>query len=130
MALHPAAMVVRGGSVRDVPTLKEKVEEAIEDGYGACVSVFADVDKVDEESGMSLDELCRVSGLPHGKVQLSTPERLIGEGFEPQLDTSNDQGRTHHNVTFTQPVEESELLRFIGCFDEPVENPAAKRKPR
>ncbi|WP_373234890.1 hypothetical protein [Mycobacterium marinum] len=130
MALHPAAMVVRAGAIRDVLTLRRKVEKAIEDGLGACLSVFADVDRTDdEEAGMTLYHLCTVSEIPHNQVQLSTVARLVEQGFELELDTSADQARTHHNVTLGEPVAESELLKFIQCFGGPVPNPNPK-KPR
>lgn len=105
---------------------------SIDDGDGACVSVFCDVDKSEEHPGMTLDQLCRESGFPHGQIQLSTVARMEAQGFELLLDTSDGQARTHHNVNFREPVEESELLKFIECFDEPRLNPVPKtqRRPR
>lgn len=79
---------------------------------------------------MSLQELCRVSEIPHNKIQVSTAGRLQNSGFDIALDVSNDQAATHHSLTFTEPVEESELEKFIRCFDEPIPNPTPKRKPR
>src|SRR5262245_6088820 len=125
MVLHPAATVVRGGIVRDVDGLRRKVRKSIDDGDGPCISVFVDVDKSDDEDGMSLYQLCTDS-IPNKKIQLSTVGKLASAGFELELDTSGDQPRTHHNVTLKEPVEESELLRFIECFDEPVLNPNPK----
>jgi hypothetical protein len=130
MTLHPAAMVVRAGVVRDVETLKEKVEDAIDEGDGPTISVFCDVDRSEDDAGLSFEELCAVSEIPNGKVQLSTGARLEEAGFRLVLDTSDDQARTHYNVIVAEPVQESELLRFIECFDEPIPNPKPKRKPR
>ncbi len=126
MALHPTALVVRGGQTRDVEDLRQKVDIAIEDGEGACLCVFADVDKSDEGPGMTLRDLCHESGIPHGQVQLSTAAVLAEAGFNLELDTSGEQARTHHYVTLREPVEQSQLLQFIECFDEPVPNPVPK----
>lgn len=128
MALHPAAVVVRAGQVRDVDELMSKVLMSIEDGDGACISVFCDVDKTDAHPGMTLHRLCAESSIPNGQVQLSTVARVNAAGFELDLDTSDDQARTHHNVNLRAPVEESQLLEFIGCFDEPIANPVPKRQ--
>lgn len=127
MALHPGATVVRAGIVRDTETLMRKVTKSIDDGDGARLSVFVDVDKSDDQGGMSLHELCTVSEIPNGRIQLSTVDGLTSMGFELELDTSGGQARTHHNVTLKEPVEQSELLRFIECFDEPVPNPNPKK---
>ena len=74
MALHLDAVVVRGGTVRDVATLKTKVEEAIEDGDGPVISVFCDVTRTDTEA-MDLHELCAESDVVHTKVQVTTVSR-------------------------------------------------------
>lgn len=115
MPLHPDALVVRGGTARDVETLKTKVEEAIEDGDGAVISVFCDVKRTDTEE-MTLMELCDESEVIHGKVQVTTVGRLREQGFEPILDISNGQRFTHHHVTLAEPVQESTLQAFIGCL--------------
>ena len=90
MALYPDALVVRAGKVRDVETLKTKVEEAIEDGDGPVISVFCDVRRTETET-MSLYELCAESEVVHTKVQVTTVARLQAQGFEPILDISNGQ---------------------------------------
>lgn len=128
MALHRDALVIRGGNVRDVEALKGKVEDAIEDGDGAVISVFCDVTRTDNEA-MNLYELCAASEVAHTKVQVTTVSRLRKQGFEPILDISNGQRSTHHHVELSEPVQESELQAFIDCFDEPVDNPTGgKRK--
>ena len=119
---------------RDVQSLKDKVEDSIEEGDGPNISVFCDVDAfLDHNVGMSLEELCTVSEIPHGKVQLSTARRLEAAGFHLVLDTSGDQARTHFNVTVAEPVQESELSRFIECFDgtsgQPPRQEEAEMKP-
>lgn len=129
MTLHPEALVIRGGTVRDVKTLKTKIEEAIEDGDGAVISVFCDVRHTDNnDNGMGLEELCRVSNVVHTKVQLSTVSRLRAEGFSPELDVSDGQPFTHHHVTIEEPVQESRLETFIKCFDEPIANPTGGKR--
>ena len=128
MALHPDALVIRGGKVRDVETLREKVDEAIEDGDGAVVSVYCDLNRTDTDE-MTLAELCAASEIKHSKVQVTTVARLQAAGFEPILDTSDGQLFTHHHVALEEPVQESTLRAFIDCFDEPIANPAGgKRK--
>jgi hypothetical protein len=129
MPLHPDAMVVRGGTVRDVATLKTKVDEAIEDGDGAVISVFCDVNRTDTDA-MTLAELCAESEVIHTKVQVTTVARLQAQGFEPILDISNGQLLTHHHVVLAEPVQESTLQAFIDCFDEPVANPAGGKRKR
>src|ERR1700677_1024023 len=116
MALHPEALVVRGGMARDVGTLKTKVEEAIEDGDGAVISVFCDSKRSATDPGMSLHELCAESEVVHTKVQVTTVSRLREQGFEPILDVSNGQRFTHHHIGLAEPVQESQLAAFIGCF--------------
>lgn len=129
MALHSDALVVRAGTVRDVATLMAKVDDAIEDGDGAVISVFCDVKRTDDCEGMSLYELCAETEVIHGKVQVTTVARLREQGFEPILDISDGQQFTHHHVVVQEPVQESDLQRFIDCFDEPIANPTGgKRK--
>jgi hypothetical protein len=130
MALHPDALVVRGGTVRDVETLRTKVEDAIEDGDGAVISVFCDVKRADTEAPMTLHDLCAESDIVHTKVQVTTVSRLQVQGFEPILDISNEQRFTHHHVVLDEPVQESALQAFIDCFDEPVANPAGGKRKR
>jgi hypothetical protein len=101
MTLHPDALVVRGGTVRDVATLKTKVDEAIEDGDGAVISVFCDAKRTDTVA-MTLAELCAESEVIHTKVQVTTVARLQAEGFEPILDVSNGQRFTHHHVVLDE----------------------------
>lgn len=129
MALHPDALVVRAGKVRDIETLKTKVDEAIEDGDGAVISVFCDVRRTDSDA-MSLYELCAESEVVHTKVQVTTVSRLRAQGFEPILDISNGQRFTHHHIVLTEPVQESSLQAFIDCFDEAIANPAGGKRKR
>ncbi len=129
MTLHPDALVVRAGKVRDVETLKTKVEEAIEDGDGAVISVFCDVKRTETE-GMTLSALCAESEVVHTKVQVTTVARLRAQGFEPILDISNGQRFTHHHVALAEPVQESTLQAFIDCFDEPVANRTGGKRKR
>lgn len=129
MALHPDALVVRAGKVRDVPTLKEKVEEAIEDGDGPVISIFCDVKRTDTE-GMDLHDLCAESEVVHTKVQVTTVSRLREQGFAPILEISDGEPITHHHVVLTEPVQESRLQAFIDCFDEPVANPTGGKRKR
>lgn len=129
MPLHPDALVIRAGKVRDVETLKPKVEDAIEDGYGAVISVFCDVNRTDTEA-MTLAELCVQSDVAHTKVQVTTVARLREAGFEPILDTSEGQRLTHHHVALAEPLQESALQAFIDCFDEPVANPTGGKRKR
>lgn len=128
--LHPDAHVVRGGTIRSAAVLLEKVREAIEDGDGPVVSVFCDVDRSDDSAGLTLTELSTESDIPHSKLQVSTVGRLSAGGFALTLDVSNGQPRTHHHVTIGEPVEESTLVRFIECFDEPILNPTGGKVRR
>ncbi|AFC47929.1 hypothetical protein OCO_15660 [Mycobacterium intracellulare MOTT-02] len=130
MPLHSDALVVRAGKVRDVETLKEKVDEAIEDGDGAVISVFCDVRRTDNTEGMTLHELCAESEVVHTKVQVTTVARLREQGFEPILNVSNGQRFTHHHVVLADPVQESTLQAFIDCFGEPIANPAGGKRKR
>lgn len=113
--------------MRDVATLKTKVEEAIEDGDGAVISIFCDVNRTDTEA-MTLAELCAESEIIHTKVQVTTVSRLREQGFELILDISDGQRFTHHHVELVEPVQESTLQTFIDCFDEPVANPAGGKR--
>ena len=131
MPLHPDALVVRGGTIRDVETLKAKVEDAIEDGDGAVISVFCDVWRTGQHDGATLAQLCAASDVVHTKVQVTTVRRLREHGFEPELAISNGEPETHHHVVLEEPVQESTLRAFIDCFGEPVPNPTGgKRRSR
>jgi hypothetical protein len=129
MTLHPDALVVRGGTVRDFETLNRKVDEAIKDGDGPVISVFCDVTH-DDNGGMSLLQLCAVSDVVHSKVQVATVSRLRTQGFEPVLEVSNGEPFTHHHVVLAVPVEESNLRAFIDSFDEPIANPTGGKRGR
>jgi hypothetical protein len=130
MALHPDALVIRGGTIRDTAGLKRKVDMAIEDGDGPVISVFCDIQRSDDDPGMSLEALCRVSDVVHSKVQVTTTARLSDQGFTLVSDVSDGQPSTHHHVVLHEPVQESTLQAFIECFDEPVANPTGGKKRR
>jgi hypothetical protein len=121
-------VVVRGGVVRDVATLKEVIEDAIDVEVGPVLSVFA----APMEPGESLDDtvgrICRAARLPHSMIQVSTDRRLAEAGFTLEPDQSEGQAEMHCHVPFDDPVAESQVGQFISCLDEPILNPTGGNK--
>ncbi len=122
-ALEDEALVVKGGVVRDVDGVRSKIEAAIEDGYGPCHSVFVGKSNGTGGEPMTLEQICMQSHIPHGQVQVATVGQLRAAGCRFEYDPSGGQGELHHNVCLPEGMTESDLQRFIDCFDEPVSNP-------
>lgn len=117
-------VVVRGGILANPEALLESVEDAIDLGLGAVLSVYigdpTDFDDLDD----CVREVCREADVQHNKVRLSTANRLRHERFEFEHDASDGQGELHFHVLFPDDPTIVDIERFIGCFDEPIPNPA------
>jgi hypothetical protein len=124
-ALHPRAIVVRAGIVRDAQVVLKKAQRAADEGFGHVLSVHCDVYCTDD-GGLTAEQLWARTGLPHKKMQLSRVETLQEAGIELILDTSDGQPETHHNAKLPEPVGESSAQRFIDCFDMPIPTSGGK----
>lgn len=130
MDLSPDSLAVRGGSNREVHSLVEKLEEAVEDGYGPILSVFCGNPAGGESQEETMHRICTEAGLPHPKIQVAHTRDLSALGLVLEWDTSDGQARNHFNVRFHLPVEESQVHGFISCFDGPMPNPTGGRRGR
>jgi hypothetical protein len=127
MALHPNAVVVRGGIGRSMESLSGPLAVANQLGLGNVISVQADVRCTDDGPGLTLEQLCE--HIVHGKVQVSTAGKLLAAGIELVLDDSGGQPFTHHHAVLPDPVRES-AIAFIECFSEPIGNPARGKRSK
>ena len=60
MALHPKAVVLRGGSLRDPQKILAKAQKEADHGFGHVISVHCDVDCTENGPGLTIPELCAV----------------------------------------------------------------------
>jgi hypothetical protein len=127
MALHPDAVVVRGGIGRDVKSLEGPLAVANELGLGNVLSVQADIRCSDRGAGLTLEELCE--HIAHGKIQVATAGKLQDAGIDLVLDDSGGQPPTHHHAILPEPVGES-AVAFLECFSEPFVNPARGKRSK
>lgn len=116
--------VVRGGLFAEPENLLLAVTDALEDGFGPTASVHAGVQQDGETFEAALERVCKLGGIKHGQVRVTTVSRLIDAGFTVELDTSDGQPACHHNVVFTEPPNIDQAKLFVECFDAPVPNPA------
>jgi hypothetical protein len=127
MALHPDALVVRGGIGRSVESLRGPLAVANQRGLGNVLSVQADVWCTDDGAGRALEQLCE--HIPHAKIQVSTAGKLLTAVIELVLDDSGGQPFTHHHAVLPDPVGES-AIAFLECFSEPIINPARGKRSK
>ncbi len=118
MALHPDAVVVRGGPFKDYRSLERPIQVAREAGLGSALSVLVDIRCTDSGPGMSLEELCE--HLKHDVVRLTTVGQLEAVGI--RLVQTGHQP-THHSAILSDPVRQS-AEAFISCFGDPIPKPA------
>lgn len=121
------ALVVRGGSLRDVEKLVSRIERAIESGSGAVLSVWASDVLPGETREATLRRVSQDAGIPHPKLMVTTCGALLAHGFELVSDTSDGQSQYHFHVHFLEPVGHSQVRDFIEVFDQPESNPTGGR---
>lgn len=127
-ALGPDTLVVRGGVSRDPEALMERIEDAIEDGYGPVLSVNCGQPHDGESFTETLHRICTIGRLPHGSVQFTRYDRLDELDVPLTSDTSEGQAENHYHAWFRSPVEKSQVEDFIACFEGPIENPTGGKK--
>ncbi|UOW01259.1 hypothetical protein [Agrococcus sp. SCSIO52902] len=120
-------VVVRGGSLRDAREIRELVLDNADMGTPA-LSVFVDAPRPDETEEECIERICRVQGIPHGKIQLSSVSRLEAAGFRLTHEPGGNQGPHHYHVHFDVPVEQSQAEGFVASFESPVPNPIKRGK--
>ncbi|MFZ5870592.1 MAG: hypothetical protein ACOYXW_08730 [Actinomycetota bacterium] len=102
--------------------------DAVIDGDGPVLSVYVQAPEPDEPIDAVVYRLCAEADLPHRKVQVSFVERLTEQGFRITHEVSDGEVWSHHHVHFDEPVTESQVQRFINCFDEPIANPTGGKR--
>lgn len=108
-----------------------KVNDAIEDGDGAVLSVFVAAPLPGELWDDVVRRICVEADVPHSKIQVSTVARLREADFVVVHAVGDGEAACHHHVHFAVPMTESQAACFIECFDEPILNPTGgKRRPR
>jgi hypothetical protein len=117
------ALVIRGGVARDVDVVARKIQQAIDRGDGAVLSVYIDSRQEGESHDAAVARISREADIRYGSIQVSTLGRLQQAGFRVELDVLDDEPPSHHHVHFEVPVSDSQVHAFISCFDEPVPNP-------
>lgn len=117
-------VVVRGGILADPAALLESIEDAIDLGIGAVLSVFLGDPADHDDLHSCVRDVCSDADVQHNKVRLSTVNRLRQARFEFEHDPSENQGDAHFHVLFPDDPTIVDVERFISCFDEPIPNPA------
>lgn len=125
--LADSAIVLRGGSLRDIQKIGAKVEAAHHRGVGPVLSVWCDESHPGESREQTLMRISLDAGIPHPKIMTSTVGELRARGFEFELDTSDGQSQYHYHVLFELPVRDSQVQAFIETFGMPEPNPTGGR---
>jgi hypothetical protein len=115
--------VIRGGVARDVAAIARKIEQAIDRGEGAVLSVFIDSRHEGESHDAAVTRISREADVRYGQIQVSTLGKIEEAGLRVEHDVLDGEPPSHHHVHFDVPVAESQVRAFISCFDEPVPNP-------
>ncbi|WKT88780.1 hypothetical protein QYR02_15240 [Microbacterium maritypicum] len=123
-ALADDDVVVRGGIFNDPELILEALEDAIDMGYGPVLSVFLGKLSENGDVDASVAAACKDGKVPHGKIRLTRVKNLRDSNFELTQDTSEGQPECHFHVHFPEAPTSVDASRFIGCFDEPIKNPA------
>lgn len=130
MDLSPTSLVVCGGTNRDAEALKELIEDAVDDGDGAVLSVFCGTPLAGEAFEGTLQRICVAAGIPHGKVLVARAGDIWAAGVTLEWETDDGQAENHYHVRFDLPVEESQVHDFIACFTGPIPNPTGGKRGR
>ena len=124
------AIVVRGGTKRDIAMLRDDIKDAMEQGYGPVLSTFADNTRDGESRQETIHRICASSDIPHGKIQVSTVQTLTDAGLPPTPHVEEDWPEMHCHVTFGIPISDRQIQGFVEAFDEPIANPTGGKKTR
>lgn len=119
--------MVRGGTVRDVGKLRDRIQDAIYTDGIAVLSVYVDSVREGESEEETVARICRSVGkvgLPHGQVQVAVLSCLLDAGFKVKHEVGDGESEYHHHVYFEEPVTDLSIARFVNCFAQPVSNPA------
>ena len=131
MPLSADAIVVRGGTEMTVERVTYLLEEAVADGDGAVISVYAEDAEPGEDLAVTLERISRTADLPHRQIQISALSRLVTNGLDvvPAIDAG--EASNHHHVVFDYPIDTVQVAAFVEAWDGPVLNPTGgKRRQR
>ena len=117
------AVVVRGGSVREVSRVLAKIMDAIGDGDGPVLSVYC-LEPEGESTADVVPRLCRLADVQYGKIQISTVGALRSAGLQLVHSVADGEPDCHYHVDFGDDVDELRVEAFIKCLQEPIVNPA------
>lgn len=113
-------VVVRGGVVVDIDTIRQLLEDSVEDGFQPVLSVFAEVRDVSEPVVLAAQRIARTAQVRNTKIQTSTASALAAEGFTLVNEFEVYEHPSHHHVYFDWPIRDDQLQNFIDCFEQPV----------
>lgn len=124
-SLPDEAVVVRGGVMTTVQTLRSTVERCFRDEGMYDISVWAsaelDADSI-ARSVRERDPSCE--HLPHKRMQTASVGDIRNVGADVLL-TEPPEG--HHSIRFDACPTDDQLEALIQAFDPPQDNPAARR---
>lgn len=89
-----------------------------------CFVVRGGLFAAPEDLLAAVGRICREGYVKNGRVRLSTVGALVDAGFRVELDVTDGQPNSHHNVVFPDPPDLGQAKLFIQCFDAPIPNPA------
>src|SRR5690348_9985882 len=95
--LPATALVIRGGLFPEVDDVRVVLQDAIDDGYGAVLSVHIAAARVDQATEDTLRALAVEAGIPNGKIRVTTVGRLLDAGLGIIHDVSEGQPECHYH---------------------------------
>jgi hypothetical protein len=122
VALSDDAIVIRGGRQRDSSVIVTGLQQVVDDGGSPNLSVYA-ADPFPGDVLVTVAWLVKESQIPHTNVQVSTIGRLRASGFEILEVRRPDEPTCHYEYSFSLPLDQYEVRRWISCFNDPIPTP-------
>ena len=118
------AVVVRGGLFPNAEDVLDLILDALDDGDGPVLSVFAADPAAHGSVNSAISAACRGGQVPHRKVRVTQAGALRRLGFKLVQDSSDGQAECHYHVVFSGDPTIVEVQAFVDCFGDPIFNPA------
>lgn len=126
--LSEVALVIRGGQGRDATQVLGGLRLLAANNEPMKLSVFGTSPEGDEGRTDTLVRLCREAKARWGSIQVSSVDTLAAAGFELLDERSVLEAPCHYHVEFSHDVTQSDIQRFLDCFDGPEPNPVPKKE--
>ena len=105
------------------------LEDAIEDGDGPVLSVFAEPKAPGESVESVTERICRTADLPHSRILVSSAPRLASAQLHIVRSIDDGEAVNHHHVVFREPLDPVQIQAYVQCWDAPRPNPTSGKRP-